>query len=225
MKFTYFYDQQSKGYPNKIKKVMGDKAPKFLEMQGNKLLLNKKSVGFSGARECSLRSEAVCEDCVKQLIEKNIVIVSGGAKGIDTTAHYTALANGGSTIVVLPHGIEAHKIPRSLLPVWNWDRVLVLSIFRPKDEWQAWRALERNKIIVALSFATLIVESNETGGTMHTGTYSIKTAKQPTYAIRYQDMTVKGRGNPLLFDMGAKPIGRDPNTKKTNLKGLLMEAR
>ncbi len=224
MKYTYITTINDSDYPLSLRAVMGNNAPINLEMQGNSDLLKTNCVGFSGARDCSLKAEHATKDCAEQVVQNNMTVVSGGARGIDQIAHYTALEKGGSTIVVIPQGIESFTIPPNLIRVWDWGRVLVLSIFSTQSKWAIFRALERNKIIVALSFATLIVEANETGGTMHTGTYSIQTAKQPTYAIKYYDMTEHAKGNAILLEAGAKRIVKNPETNRANLSELFKEA-
>ncbi len=222
--FFYIENQESERYPARLKKIMGNNAPINLEMQGNRDLLKSKCVGFSGARDCSLKAEHATRDCAEQVVKNNMTVVSGGARGIDQIAHYTALEKGGSTIVVIPQGIESFTIPPNLIRVWDWGRVLVLSIFSTQSKWAIFRALERNKIIVALSFATLIIEANETGGTMHAGTYSIQTAKQPTYAIKYYDMTEHAKGNAILLEAGAKRIVKNHETNRANLTELFKES-
>ena len=61
------------------------------------------------------------------------------------TAHDTALKNGLSTIIVLPEGISHFSIRKELQPVWDINRVLVISEFLPSDQWMEGRAMQRNK--------------------------------------------------------------------------------
>ena len=50
--------------------------------------------------------------------------------------------------------------------VWDWDRVLVISMFTSNTTWRAWQAMKRNTLILSLSKAMVVVEASETGGSM-----------------------------------------------------------
>src|SRR5690554_5726043 len=88
---------QKENYPENLKRFLSTNAPPVLSIIGNPDLLKKKKVAFSGSRNVSEKGINITEDTVKSLIENDLTIVSGYAKGVDFTAHYTALKNGGST--------------------------------------------------------------------------------------------------------------------------------
>jgi len=101
-------------YPERIKLVLGKKAPKKLYTIGNKQLLNAVGVGFCGARNASEKGLETAKDCAWQFSQNNITVISGNANGVDFEAHYHTLKNGGKTIFVLPEGINHFKIKKSL---------------------------------------------------------------------------------------------------------------
>lgn len=78
-----------------------NEASPFLFLKGNVDLLNEKSVCVVGSRNASADSMKKTERIVKSLVQRNIVINAGLAKGIDTAAHTSALKHGGKTIAVI----------------------------------------------------------------------------------------------------------------------------
>ena len=152
-------------YPNSLREILSQRAPSVLSYIGNIELLKKKKIAFSGSRKASGKGVWITRDCVKQLAtDKDICIVSGYAAGIDNTAHFAALNDGLSTIIVLPEGISHFMIHKELQPVWDLDRVLVISEFFPNDKWLEGRAMQRNKTIIGLCDAIVVVEAGEKGG-------------------------------------------------------------
>ena len=57
-----------------------------------------------------------------QLSGLDIAVVSGYASGVDIQTHYWALKSGGTTIIVLPEGINKFYIKKELKDVWDWNR-------------------------------------------------------------------------------------------------------
>jgi len=211
-------DINDKGYPEKLKMIFGSKAP-ALYLQGNTELLNTHSIGFCGSRNSSPKGKDAVRDCASQAAKNNIIIVSGNASGIDFEAHYNALFSGGATILVLPEGINHFRIKKALKPVWDWNRCLVISQFLPDDTWKIYRAMTRNKLIIALSGAMIVIEAGEKGGTMNAGLETLKT-NVPLYVAEYQDMSEIAKGNKKLLDMGAKRIAKNRQTGKANMNHL-----
>lgn len=110
---------------------------------------------------------------VQLLVEHDVTIVSGLAKGVDTVAHRTAIDSGGRTIAVIgtpisqvyPRENEAlqEEIARNFLLV---SQVPVLRYARQDFRWNRGFFPERNKTMSALTDATIIVEASETSGTL-----------------------------------------------------------
>ena len=67
---------------------------------------DKRAVAVVGSRDMTERGRKLTEKFVKVLVKNKITIVSGLARGIDTTAHQTALDNGGRTIAVIGSGLD-----------------------------------------------------------------------------------------------------------------------
>jgi DNA processing protein len=200
-------------YPTGV--VAGRKAP-VLSALGNLDLLDRPGIGFCGSRKASEKGLSVAADCAEQAVAAGFVVISGNAAGIDLEAHRAALQHGGATILVLPEGIEKFRVRQELRPVWDWARVLVISQFVPQAVWQAYRAMERNEIIIGLSRAMIVVEAGETGGTLAAGLRTLEIGK-PLFVAQYDNMEAVAPGNAQLLGMGAKRLMRSRETGKASV--------
>lgn len=218
VRFNTVLDQS---YPVNLKSLLKLNTPPVLSMIGNINLLSNRTVGFSGSRKVSEKGVAITKDCVEQLSqEKDISIVSGYAKGVDKEAHYTALASGGSTIIILPNGISSFYVRQELKDVWDWDRVLVISEYLPKDKWSVSRAMNRNNTIIGLSDIMVVVEAGLTGGSLDAGLRTLEDNK-PLYVPLYSDYPESALGNKVLLERGAKCIRRSRQSNRANVMALL----
>jgi len=218
VRFNTVLDQS---YPVNLKSLLKLNTPPVLSMIGNVNLLSNRTVGFSGSRKVSEKGVAITKDCVEQLSqEKDISIVSGYAQGVDKEAHYTALASGGSTIIILPNGISSFYVREELKDVWDWDRVLVISEYLPKDKWSVSRAMNRNNTIIGLSDIMVVVEAGLTGGSLDAGLRTLEDNK-PLYVPLYSDYPESALGNKVLLERGAKCIRRSKQSNRANVMALL----
>lgn len=210
----------NENYPKELKKCLSTNTPPILSYVGNIELLKKCKVAFSGSRKVSEKGIDITKDCVVQLIEKDVSIVSGYAAGVDFEAHYGALSNGGSTIIILPEGINSFRIKREMKKVWDWNRVLVISEFKPDDPWKASRAMGRNNTIIGLSDIIVVIEAGETGGSLDAG-YKTLTMNKYLFVPQYGIVPESAKGNNLLIQKGAFPILRSAETQKANLSKMI----
>ena len=188
---------------------------------GNLSLLNQKGVGFCGSRKVSESGKLVAADCASQLANLGYSVVSGYAAGVDIIAHKTALLKGGSTIIVLPEGIDHFRIRKEIAEVWDWSRVLVVSQFMPSDGWTMFRAMARNELIISLSSAMIVIEAGEKGGTYQAGLSALR-VHCPLYVVEYGCNEQAG-GNKVLISKGGVPLKKSPMTNSANLIGLLAQ--
>ena len=158
----------SDDYPQILKQI--HMPPFVLFYYGKIFLLNDvlKNVSVVGSRECSVYGERLTRDIVRDICGQ-YVIVSGMARGIDTVAHKTAIENGGRTIAVLGSGIDV-CYPPSNKKLYNElkENHLVISEYPGRVAPQPFYFPRRNRIIAAISRATLVTEANARSGTLTT---------------------------------------------------------
>lgn len=169
-------------------------------------LLKRPCVGLCGSRDASDDALNWAYEFGKETAKRDIVLVSGYARGVDRLAHKGVLEAGGATIAVLPEGIEHFKMIRELRPLIDvGSNFLALSMFKPQDTWQVWRAMERNKLIVGLSSDLFVIEAKERGGTIAAAYEAIRQHKR-LWAVAYKEATSGRKGNKLLLAGKAMPV-------------------
>lgn len=140
------------------------KAPKALFAIGDESLLLKTKIAIVGSRRASQYAKSQSYLLAKAISQADGVVLSGGAMGIDTSAHEGALPN---TIAVLANGadIDYPKTNKELLAKIRQSG-LVLSEHQPKTAPTTYGFVARNRIIVGLSVAVVIVEAEIDSGSM-----------------------------------------------------------
>lgn len=86
-------------YPDKLKTLFDP--PITLYIKGNKKILNNKSIAIIGSRNCSMYGKVCAETFAYDLSKRNIIIISGLARGIDGFAHIGTIKNKKQTIAVM----------------------------------------------------------------------------------------------------------------------------
>ncbi|WP_221584182.1 DNA-processing protein DprA [Microbacterium sp. G2-8] len=149
---------------------LGPHAPVALWVRGDPALLpSSPSVGVVGARAVTPYGEHATADIVNELAETGIAIVSGAAYGVDGIAHRAALRVGGTTVAFLAGGADrVYPAGHANLLAQIAETGAVAAECAPGTTPTRWRFLARNRLIAALSDATLIVEAGARSGSINT---------------------------------------------------------
>jgi DNA processing protein len=145
--------------------------PNPLYVRGNIPLKSKHVVSIVGTRRPTERGKELTETLVRELHERldDLVIVSGGAYGIDIAAHRAAIQYGVPTIMVLAHGLDriypSQHRPEAEAAMENGG---VVSEYELGVEPYAPYFIQRNRIIAGLADAVVVVESHAHGGSLTT---------------------------------------------------------
>jgi DNA processing protein len=145
----------------------------LLHFQGNWDLASSPAIAIIGTRQPTAdgisRAKALAQACVGA----GFTVVSGLARGIDTTAHRAAIEAGGRTIAVLGTPITACYPKENLVLQWQiaQDFLLISQVPIVKHARQGWQRnrqffRERNVTMSALTSATVIVEAGNTSGAL-----------------------------------------------------------
>ena len=130
-----------------------------------------RAVSVVGARAASGYGEHVAAEVGYGLAGAGMTVVSGAAYGIDGAAHRGALNAGGPTVAVLGCGIDiAYPAGHTSLLDAIAANGLVLSEYPPGTNPARHRFLVRNRLIAALSGATVVVEAGVRSGARNTAT-------------------------------------------------------
>jgi len=157
----------SNNYPKKLKHL--NRPPFVIFYEGDLSLIDKTSLSVIGSRNNGEYGKIMCEKIVKELVDNNIVIISGLAKGIDSIAHRVALKNHGKTIGVLGNGIN-YYYPKENQDIQNEIKEygLLISEYPPSLSPKKEYFPNRNRIIAALGDGLIVIEAKKRSGTMIT---------------------------------------------------------
>ncbi len=133
----------------------------------------QRAVAIVGTRASTAYGEHVAADLTAGLVERDVAVVSGGAYGIDGAAHRATLGIDGLTVAVLAGGID---IPYPSGHAGLLRRIerdgLVVSEYPPGVRPARHRFLTRNRLVAALSGATVVVEAGARSGAANTAAWA-----------------------------------------------------
>lgn len=159
--------------------------PRFLYVQGNASLLSQPSLSVIGTRSPSLEGKKYAEEAALAIGKKSYVVASGLALGIDGVAHKTALNNGLPTFAVLGTPLHAYYPPEHRhLQDAIAERGALISRFAPSSPTQKWFFLLRNRLMSALSLASVVVEDRDGGGAVRQAAFALE---QKKYLFLFQN--------------------------------------
>jgi DNA processing protein len=127
-------------------------------------------VSIVGARSPTEIGRLWVQRAVAELSEvEGIVIVSGGARGIDAEAHWSAIEGGRRTLAFLPGSVDS-PYPRSNNEIFEKivENGALLSEYPPKTEVRRENFHRRNRLIAGIADVVVIVEAAEKSGTIMT---------------------------------------------------------
>lgn len=180
-------------------------APKKLYYIGDLSLLNEENnIAVVGARQADLYAKHITNSLISALASYRAVIVSGGAKGIDMTAHAAALENSLPTIIVLGTGILASPFSMNSFFIKKLREIkgsLIISEFEPFAVAQRWTFAYRNRLIAALSKSTVVIQASSKSGSLITANYARK-YKKSLFAFSAHGLGGNYSGNHELLEQG-----------------------
>ena len=159
--------------------------PIGLIIKGERKLLTQlsKSISIVGSRRPTNYGLSVAIQLATDASKQEIVVISGGAYGIDSAAHQATLMAGGKTLAVLAGGVN------NLYPLENRqmfakiaEKGLLISEVMPSVKTMPARFLNRNRLIAALSKTTVVVEAEFVSGSIRTARDAAEIFR-PVFAI------------------------------------------
>lgn len=204
----YKIDYHDPRYPESLRQI--SMPPKQLYCMGNIELLNKeRKISIVGTRSATPYGRRCCEQLVETLVEADVVTVSGLALGIDAICHQKTLDCHGQTIAVVACGLD-EIYPKRNEALWNRiaKEGLIISEYPPGTKAFSVHFPERNRIIVALSRALVVVESKSKGGSLISASIALD-ENRDVYAIPGDVDSLCSEGcNALIRDSQAKLLAK-----------------
>ena len=182
IKHVRLITMEDKEYPYNLKQI--EDCPPILYALGNvDLLKNDNAVAIVGSRNASISACRLAEQIAADLSSRNIVVVSGLARGIDAAAHTGALSSLENTIAVLGTGIDI-VYPKENQQLYEKmaKSGLILSEFPFHTKAQASHFPRRNRIVSGLSKGTLVIEASLRSGSLITAHQALDQGRD-VYAV------------------------------------------
>jgi DNA processing protein len=135
---------------------------------GSLQLLDGPAVSIVGTREVTEEGRGRARRLARELARVGVVVVSGLARGVDTAAHLGALEEKGNTVAVIGTPLDkVYPIENAELQEEIYHRHLLLTPFPAGDRVYPSNFPKRNRVMAAITDATVIVEASDTSGTLH----------------------------------------------------------
>ncbi|MGH7294677.1 MAG: DNA-processing protein DprA [Polyangiaceae bacterium] len=194
-------------YPSRLRAMA--RPPASLFTQGGSLEA-ARVVAIVGSRAATPDAKAYAVELAGRLCGHGVVVVSGGALGIDTAAHEGALKAGGRTLVVAPTG------PGHVFPDDNADLFATVARGPGAMLWPFPGALHppsgfliRNHILVGLADAVVVVQAGARSGALHASSCARKLGR-PLWVCPAQPWSEAFAGSRELLEgaprTGARPL-------------------
>ncbi len=141
----------------------------LLYVRGSVEALRRPVVGIIGTREPTVAGLEIARRVTEWFVQRHWTILSGLAIGIDTAAHEACLRAGGSTVAVLAHGLDQvhpksnEKLAHDLVSAGG---CLVTEYSYRTPPFKG-NFVERDTLQANLSYGIFLVQSGETGGSLH----------------------------------------------------------
>lgn len=143
--------------------------PPVIFVRGDLTAFKNPSVGVIGTREPTRHGTIAAKRIAKYFAERDWLVVSGLAKGIDTAAHSATVAADGRTVAVLAHGLgcvepgESRELAEQIVESGG----ALLTQYTPGAQPLAKQYVKRDRIQAALSLGVVLVQTDIDGGSLH----------------------------------------------------------
>jgi len=195
-------------YPARFKSYLGQVAPPLLFGAGEIGLLQRGGLAMVGSRDASDDDIEFARRVAAACAAQDISVISGGARGVDLESMAGAFEADGKAVGVLADSLARSAVSPRYREGLMSGRLALVSPYDPDARWFAFTAMERNKLIYALSDAALVVSSAaDNGGTWSGAVEALEAGKIPVYV---RDCGEVKEGNRKLLARGGHPFPEDP---------------
>ncbi len=191
----------SRRYPKRLAEIKSP--PVVIYVKGSLPDQDRLHVAMVGTRNCTTLGSDNAYNLAVDLSKKGVVVISGGANGIDMQAHTGAVNSGGITICVLGCGIaDPYLKNNKYLRNAATRNGALISEYPPVYPPSRITFPHRNRIISGLSDCTVVIEAGFGSGSLITARYCIE-SKKPLFSFLYDDISDVNAGCNMLLSEGA----------------------
>ncbi len=199
-------------YPQKLKARLKKDSPRLLYGCGDREILNSGGLAVVGSRNVNDSLIEYTREIGRLAAKARQTVISGAARGIDRAAMSGALEAGGKVTGVLADSLEQAAMTREHRNLLLEGQLVLISPYDPNAGFNAGHAMQRNKVIYALSDAALVVNADiNKGGTWAGAIEQLEKLHLVPVYVRSTGET--SRGLDALKNKGAIPW---PNPEDAN---------
>lgn len=165
-------------YPIRMKQHLKANAPAVLYYAGRDLLWLGGGMAVVGSRDISDEATNAIQRIVRECVDANMAIVSGGARGADRISMRAAFDCGGNVIAALSGDLMKTCLARETREAIAGGTVLLFSAVDPDDRFTPINAMNRNKFIYAMADYAFVAQSDTKGGTWAGAVEELKRSEQ-----------------------------------------------
>lgn len=168
----------SKDYPERLNNIFDP--PPTLYVIGEANLNPRRAIGVVGSRRCTSDGQRAARDFSETLASEGVAVISGLARGTDTSAHKGAIAGGGVTIAAMGSGAdviyppENDKLAKKIIETGG----ALVTEYPPGTQPLAGNFPARNRIISGMSDGVLLVEGAQASGALITVNFAIEHGRE-----------------------------------------------
>ena len=209
------------GYPAPLRQRLGESAPPVLFGAGEPALPGQPGVAVVGSRSVNETGQRAADLIGGACAQSGLVLVSGGARGVDRLAMQAALEARGCAVGVLADSLEqAIRVPETRAAITRGDLAL-LTPYAPNAGFSIGAAMGRNRLIYALADYAIVVASDAgKGGTWAGATEALKAGWVPVFVLDGPDVP---DGNRQLLQKGGQSLPERLLSPELDLPAWLKE--
>ncbi|MGE5652721.1 MAG: DNA-processing protein DprA [Bacillota bacterium] len=190
-------------YPKLLKEIHA--APIAIYVRGQLQSDDTPTVAIVGSRKATHYGRTIAAKLAGELASMGVTVVSGLARGIDASAHLGAL-QAGTTYAVMGTGPDIiYPQENERLAAAISDRGALITEYLPGTPPHAAHFPARNRIISGLALGTLVVEAQETSGSLITADYALEQNRE-VFAVPGNILSPTSRGCHRLLKQGARLV-------------------
>jgi predicted Rossmann fold nucleotide-binding protein DprA/Smf involved in DNA uptake len=191
-------------YPSRLKQRLGLRAPPVLFGSGSRELLSVRGIAVVGSRDASEAATELAARVGERLGREEVVVVSGGARGIDRTAMSGAMSVGGSAIGFIADSLLRLSQQTDTRERLTDGQLALVTPFAPDARFAVGNAMMRNKLIYCAAEGAVVVATTAgSGGTWAGAIEALETRWVPVWTWSSPSSP---EGNASLVAAGAREL-------------------
>lgn len=203
----WLLSRRDEGYPQRWLERLGTRAPLVIYGAGEMELLRRPAVAVVGSRNPAEEALAFATAVAQKTVADGLMVVSGGAKGIDRQAMSSAVEAGGCSVGILADSLERTiRDPETRQAVMD-GRACLVTPYEVSAHFDVGNAMGRNKLVYCLSVAAFVASATEgSGGTWEGALENLKHDWAPIYVrdsgeAAMQQLIARGAGHVRIDEL------------------------